>query len=82
MLPTPAARLVVSIEGMRTVHCVRAVFTALAGVEGITTADVERGRATIDHDGRTTCAAIADAVALVGYRATDCQSQRRTLPVL
>ena len=41
----------VSISGMTCAHCVRAVFTSLAGVAGIKRADVSIGRAVIEHDG-------------------------------
>jgi len=37
-------------------HCVRAVFTALAGVEGIARADVKIGSAEVEHDGSVTSA--------------------------
>ncbi len=82
-MASPArSRLIVEIDGMQTVHCVRAVFTALAGVEGIIAADVERGRATIDHDGRASDASVRAAVALAGYAVRALYEQRRGLPVL
>ena len=71
-----------AIEGMRSVHCVRAVFTALAAVEGIAHADVQLGRAVIEHDGRATCAALGSAIAVAGYAVRECREQRRTLPTL
>lgn len=71
------------IEGMRSVHCARAVFTALAAVPGITGAEVTVGRAEIEHDGRATEAAIRDAVALAGYELAETSEERqRTLPLL
>jgi len=71
------------IDGMRTVHCVRAVFTALATIPGITTADVAIGRAQIIHDGRATPDAIAQAVSLVGYSVAETTEERqRSLPLL
>ena len=70
------------IDGMRSVHCVRAVFTALGAVEGIAHADVQMGRATIEHDGRATCPALGEAVAVAGYTVRACREQRRTLPTL
>ena len=45
---------VADIGGMRTAHCVNAVFTALAGVPGISRADVKVGRVEVEHDGRAT----------------------------
>jgi copper chaperone CopZ len=71
------------IDGMRSVHCVRAVFTALAAVPGITSADVSIGRAEIAHDGRATPEAIAAALSLVGYPVTETTEERqRSLPLL
>ena len=71
----------VSISGMTCAHCVRAVFTALAGVEGIDRADVSIGRAVIDHDGTVKPEAIRDAIALAGYEVEDMKDDRRTLPI-
>lgn len=71
------------IAGMRSVHCTRAVYTALAAVEGVATADVAIGRATIEHDGRATEAAIRDAVSLAGYELLETSEERqRSLPLL
>ena len=70
-----------SISGMSCGHCVRAVFTSLAGVKGIDRADVSIGRAVIEHDGTVTNDQIRDAVALAGYEVTDFQIDRRSLPL-
>lgn len=69
------------ISGMTCAHCVRAVFTSLAGVPGIERADVSIGRAVIEHDGSVTPAAIVDAVAVAGYEVTGSSDDRRTLPI-
>jgi copper chaperone len=71
----------VSINGMSCVHCVRAVFTSLAGVEGIKRADVSIGRAVIEHDSNVTPQQIRDAVAVAGYEVTDSRTDRRSLPI-
>lgn len=71
----------VSINGMSCVHCVRAVFTSLAGVEGIKRADVSIGRAVIEHDGSVTPEQIRNAIATAGYEAADFTTDRRTLPI-
>lgn len=71
----------VTIEGMLAVHAAHAVYTALAGVDGIITADVKVGRATIEHDGRATHERIALAIELAGYRVIDVRDERR-LPLL
>lgn len=74
---------VARIDGMRSVHCVRAVFTALAAIPGITTADVSIGRAELTHDGRATPDAIAAALSLVGYSVSQTTEERqRSLPLL
>lgn len=71
----------VSISGMSCAHCVRAVFTSLAGVPGIERADVSIGKAVIDHDGSVTFDAIREAVAVAGYEVTGPPENRRTLPL-
>jgi copper chaperone CopZ len=72
-----------AVEGMRTAHCVRAVFTALAGVPGITRADVQVGRIEVDHDGRATPDALRAAIAIAGYELGETTEERqRTLPLL
>ena len=70
-----------SISGMTCAHCVRAVFTSLGGVEGISRADVSIGKAVIEHDGTVTPEAIRAAVAIAGYEVTDIGIGRRTLPL-
>jgi copper chaperone CopZ len=67
---------------MTSIHANRAIFTALSGVEGVVRADVERGRAEVEHDGRTTIDALREAIALAGYDVTDAEVERRTLPLL
>ena len=72
---------VLTIAGMRSVHCARAVYTALGSVEGVTAADVVVGRATVEHDPRATPEAMRAAVALVGYEVTGAE-RTRALPTL
>jgi copper chaperone CopZ len=71
----------VSISGMTCAHCVRAVFTSLAGVPGIARADVTIGQAVIDHDGTVTAEQIRDAIAVAGYTVGETKNDRRTLPL-
>ena len=74
---------VARIAGMRSVHCTRAVYTALASLEGVATVDVAIGRATIEHDGRATESAIRAGVALAGYELLETSEERqRSLPLL
>jgi len=66
---------------MSCAHCVRAVFTSLAGVEGIKRADVSIGKAVIHHDGTVTPEDIRAAIAVAGYNVTDIRIDRPTLPL-
>lgn len=61
-------RVLVTIEGMLSVHARQAVFMALGAVEGITRADVELGRAELEHDGRASEAEIRAAIEMAGFR--------------
>jgi copper chaperone len=70
------------IDGMSCQHCVRAVFTALTPVPGITSADVSIGAAVIEHDGRATVDALREAVAESGYEVTSASEERRRLPIV
>lgn len=67
------------IADMRSVHAVRAIYTALVGVEGITHADVRLGTASITHDGRATCDILRAAVKVAGYEVSECRESRRRL---
>lgn len=69
------------IEGMSCQHCVRAVFTALAGVEGIARADVSIGAIEIEHDGGVTAEQLREAIAVAGYSVRDAETDRRRLPI-
>ena len=64
-----------------SVHAIRAVLTALQGVEGIVRADVSRGEATIEHDGRATAQQLREAVASAGFEVDEIVEERRRLAV-
>ncbi len=70
------------INGMTCAHCVRAVFTALGGVDGVSRADVSIGKAIIEHDGSVSNAAIREAISIAGYDAAEFRDDRRALPVV
>lgn len=72
----------VRVEGMSCQHCVRAVFTALTAVEGITRADVSIGAVEVEHDGAVTVETLREAIAVAGYRVVDGETNKRTLNVL
>jgi copper chaperone CopZ len=79
-------RLEVLIDGMTAVHAKHAVFTALAGVPGLTRAEVELGRATLDaaaaSDAAALRAAVAAAIGAAGFHVTAVRVLPRTLPTL
>jgi copper chaperone CopZ len=64
-----------------SVHAVRAVYTALQGVDGIVRAEVTRAEATMEHDGRATPVQLRDAVRAAGYEALEIVEERRRLTV-
>lgn len=68
---------ILTISGMVAVYSKRAVFTALSGVPGVLSAEVEMGRAVVEHDASTTAQSLAAAVALVGCEVTSTKSERR-----
>ena len=69
------------IEGMTCQHCVRAVFTALAAVDGLSRADVSIGSARVEHDGGVTLDQLREAVAVAGYSVSAGELNRRALPL-
>jgi len=71
-----------TVSGMRSAHCVRAIFTALAGVEGVSRAQVSIGRALIEHDGSVSHDSIAQAISIAGYEVAELSDNRRALPVV
>jgi len=59
-----------SIDGMSCGHCVKAVRSALEGVDGATVEAVEMGSATISHDAiRVPAERLAEVVTDDGYPA-------------
>jgi copper chaperone CopZ len=68
---------ILTISGMVAVHAKRAVFTALAGVPGVMSAQVEMGRAVVEHDASATSDALREAVALAGCEVTSVRIERR-----
>ena len=79
----PRVVTVARIAGMRSVHCARAVYTAVASLPGVVTAEVVVGRASIDHDGTLDGDSLRAAIALAGYELVEKSEERqRTLPLL
>lgn len=75
----PVMITTVHIDGMRTVHCVRAVYTAFAGVADLEAAEVVIGLATLEHSRELDATALTSAVALAGYTVRAIASDRRRL---
>ena len=80
-------RFEVLIGGMVAVHARHAVFTALAGVEGVVRADVELGRATLEcaRGDRPASAVEADvraALSDAGFVVLGVRELPRQLPTL
>jgi copper chaperone CopZ len=73
---------VVLIEGMSTVHSVRAVFTSLAAVEHVERAHVVLGRAELTHAVPLDPHQIEQALAAAGYRVVAIEALTRHLPQL
>jgi copper chaperone len=71
-----------TIYGMTCAHCVRAVFTALGGVAGVSRADVAIGRAVIEHDGSASHGSMTEAISIAGYEVVSLHDDRRALPVV
>jgi copper chaperone CopZ len=74
-------RTIVEVAGMRAVHCVRAVQTALAMVPGIRWCDVTMGRVELDHDGDATEPRLREAIGIAGFSVSAVRSERR-LPIV
>ena len=70
------------IEGMLAVHAKYAVFTALGAVAGVTRAEVELGRAEVEHDGSATKETLRATVEAAGFTVREVRLLPRTLPLL
>ena len=74
-------RTIVEVEGMRAVHCVRAVQTAMAMVPGISWCEVAMGRVELEHDGGATEPRLREAMAVAGFAIAAIRAERR-LPIV
>jgi len=74
-------RTIVEVEGMRAVHCVRAVQTALTMVPGIAWCDVSMGQVDVEHDGAATETRLREAIAVAGFSVRAVRTERR-LPIV
>jgi len=80
--PTPlrAMRTTLRLD-LPSVHAVRAVYTALQGIEGIVQADVSRTGAVIEHDGGATPERLRQALQAAGYDVAEVIEERRRLVI-
>lgn len=69
------------LGGMVAVHAVRAVFTALAGVDGVRGAEVKLGSAEVEHDQPLDLAALQRALEPIGVEVIAATTTRRRLGV-
>lgn len=74
-------RMIVTVDGMRSVHCVRAVQTALTPVAGIAWCDVTVGRVELEHDGSASEAELRSAIGVAGFAVASVRGERR-LPIV
>ena len=77
----PTAMLTTLRLHLPSIHAIRAIRTALQGVEGIVHAEVSRTGATIEHDGRATADRLREAVASSGFEVIGIVEERRRLTV-
>lgn len=74
-------RLRLDLDGLVAVHAARAACTALGALDGVSSVQMERGTAWIDHDGRVSAEQCAAALAVVGVTIREIAADR-TLPTL
>jgi copper chaperone CopZ len=74
-------RTTLLIDGMRAVHCVRAVQTALTMVPGIEWCEVVVGRVEVQHTAETSVDSLRAALDITGFQLREVRQERR-LPIL
>lgn len=78
----PRLRIHVQIEGLLSVHAVRAVWTALSAVPGIRHAEVSMRGAVLDTDGPVDREQLETCLSLAGVQLVDLTVEKGSLPVL
>lgn len=78
----PRLRIHVQIEGLLSVHAVRAVWTALAAVPGVQHAEVSMKGAVLEVDQPVDREALDAALALAGVRVVAMTQEKGHLPLL
>lgn len=75
-------RIHVQIEGLLSVHAVRAVWTALAAVPGVVSAEVSMQGAILDTDVPIDRAALSEALSHAGVTVVGVREEKGSLPLL
>jgi len=78
----PRQRIHVQIDGLLSVHAVRAVWTALSAVPGVVQAEVTLRGAVLDTEGPLDRQVLADSLALAGVQLVDMTVEKGHLPLL
>jgi hypothetical protein len=78
----PRYRIHVQIEGLLSVHAVRAVRTALAGVPGVLGAEVSMRGAVLDADEAIAPGLLHEALAHAGVQVVDIRTEKGSLPIV
>ncbi len=78
----PRQRIHVQIDGLLSVHAVRAVWTALSAVPGVVQAEVSMRGAVLDTEGPLDRQVLADSLALAGVQLVDMTVEKGHLPLL
>lgn len=79
----PAHRFYLKLSGMNAIHAIRALKTALGGLEGVISVDAHLGEAIVAHDGRLSVTQLREAVKNAGLTIVGMsEDRRRRLPLL
>jgi copper chaperone CopZ len=78
----PRRRIHVQIEGLLSVHAVRAVRTALAGVPGVLGAEVSMRGAVLDADADIAPALLHEALGHAGVQVLEIRTEKGSLPIV
>ena len=78
----PRHRIHVQLDGLLSIHAVRAVRTALAAVPGVLGAEVSMQGAVLDTESPLDRNALDEALTHAGVRVLSVREERGTLPLL
>lgn len=78
----PRQRIHVQIDGLLSVHAVRAAWTALSAVPGVVQAEVSMRGAILETEGPVDRQLLADSLALAGVQLAGMTVEKGHLPLL